>query len=183
VLTPSATGVSRGTINAAGQEGQVWAFGVTGNGIKLQRPTKDHNYIEVRIEYTTAITAHLASGSGALVVDPPDLESGYYHAYSQPWSFGAPSGDYAGGTVVLPYRDYNLTVVELGRDPTGGPGTTPDEGGGGSLWWLLLLLVVLVLLILILIVVLLIFLLVVLLVLLIFVRRSFRRDFLEQAAR
>jgi serine protease AprX len=48
-LTPSANGVVSGTINAAGHEGQLWACGVNGNGIKLQRPTKDHNYIEVRM--------------------------------------------------------------------------------------------------------------------------------------
>jgi hypothetical protein len=145
VLAPSPNGVSSGTINAGGHEGQYWAFGVSGNGIKLQRPSMDHNYVEVRIEYTTSVVANLGSGSGALIVDPPDLEGGYYHALSQPWSLGTPSEEYGGGTVVLPYRSYNMTVVELERGPGDGPGTSPDEGGGGSLWWAVLLLVVVVL--------------------------------------
>ncbi len=142
-LTPSPNGVSTGTISAAGHEGQYWAFGVTGNGIKFQRPTRDHNYIEVRIEYSTSVQARLGSGSGAILVEPPDLDSGYYHAYSQPWSFGTPSAEYAEGTVILPHRAYNMTVVDLGRDPGGGPGTSPDDGDGPSLWqWLLLALII-----------------------------------------
>ena len=144
-LTPSPTGVSRGTVSATGHEGQVWAFGVTGNGIKLQRPSRDHNYIEVRIEYSTSLRAHLAGGSGALVVDPPHLEDGYYYAISEPWSFGQPSAEYANGTVVLPYRSYNLTKVELGSQTGAKPPQPSGDSGGGWVWWLVLLVVIVVL--------------------------------------
>jgi hypothetical protein len=148
VLTPNPFGVSRGTINAGGHEGEMWAFGVTGNGVKWQRPARDHNYIEVRIEYSTSVQARMASGAGAIVVDPPNLESGYYHAYSEPWSFGLPSEGYAEGTVVLPHRAYNMTVVELGRDAGEGPGSTDDGAGGWSWWWLWLVVLVVVALVL-----------------------------------
>jgi serine protease AprX len=145
ILTPSPNGVSSGTINAGGHEGQLWAFGVTGNGIKWQRPSKDHNYIEVRLEYSTSVRAHLAAGSGALAVDPPNLDSGYYHAYSEPWIAGRPSAEYANGTVLIPMRSYNMTTVELGRSPGEEPGPTEDGGAGGWLWWLVLVAVVILL--------------------------------------
>jgi serine protease AprX len=144
-LSVSMTGVARGTISASGHKSEVWGIGVHGNGLKWQRPSKDHNYVEVRIEYSTSLVAHLTGGSGALHVDPPNLESGYYHAYFQPWSFGQPSADFANGTVVLPHRAYNLTVVELGSQAGTEPPQPSDGGGGGWLWWLVLLVVIIVL--------------------------------------
>jgi len=144
-LTPSMNGVRRGTVSAAGHEDEVWAFGVYGEGLKITRPTKDHNYVEVRIEYSASIRARLGGGGGALAVEPPNLDSGYYSAYFQPWRFGPPSDEFANGTVILPYRAYDLTRVELVSDPGGDTGGTDDGGGGGIAWWLVLLVAVIVL--------------------------------------
>ena len=144
-LSLSMTGVAQGTISASGHEGNVWGIGVHGNGLKWQRPSRDHNYIEVRIEYSTSLVAHLAGGSGALVVEPPNLESGYYYANSEPWSFGQPSAEYASGTVVLPHRSYNMTKVELGSQTGLKPPQPSGDSGGGWVWWLVLLVVIVVL--------------------------------------
>ncbi len=135
-MFPALNGVRTGTVSASGHEDDHWAVSVYGQGFKLQRPLQDRNYIEVRVEYSTSLVAHLSSGGGALLVEPPDLGSGYYHAYSQPWSSGAPGPDYTGGTVVLPHLAYNLTRVEL-IGLGDGPGDGQEEGSGGVPWWLL----------------------------------------------
>jgi serine protease AprX len=144
-LTPNLNGVSRGSVSAAGHEGDLWAIGVYGEGLKVTRPSKDHNYVEVRIEYSTGLVAHLTQGAGALVVEPPHLDNGYYHAYAAPWRFGGPSANYANGTVVLPHMAYNLTRVELGRDPGGQTAPDTASSAGIAWWWLALVAVIVVL--------------------------------------
>jgi hypothetical protein len=105
-----------------------------GRGVKMQNPTQVHNYMEVRIEYIASVVAHMSSGSGALLVEPPDLHQGYYHAYTEPWTALAPSMDYGGGTLIVPHLAYNMTRIELGEQGQGVDDTTSDTGGGGALW-------------------------------------------------
>ncbi len=144
-MSPSFTGVRKGTVSASGDDGQYWAVGVMGRGVKMQNPTQVHNYMEVRIEYITSVVAHMSSGAGALLVEPPDLHFGYYHAYTEPWTALPPSLDYGGGTLIVPHLAYNMTRVELGEQGQGGDGTASDTDGGWVTWWLLLVLVILVL--------------------------------------
>ncbi len=144
-MTPSMTGARRGTVSASGHDGEFWAVGVMGQGIKVQRPTQDHTYMEVRVEYVTSVVAHLSSGSGALAVDPPNLGSGYYHAYSEQWHVVEPTVDYGGGTVIVPYLAYNMTKVELGGQGPSIDDQASGSGGAGWLWWLLLAVVIVVL--------------------------------------
>jgi serine protease AprX len=144
-ISPSLTGVRKATVTASGHEGQYWAVGVLGRGVKMQNPTQVHNYMEVRIEYVTSVVAHMSSGAGALLVEPPDLQHGYYHAYTEPWTALDPSMDYGGGTLIVPHLAYNVTRIELGGQSQGVDDTTSDSGGGGVLWWLLLVLAVVVL--------------------------------------
>jgi subtilisin family serine protease len=141
-MTPSLSGSRHGTVSASGNDGQLWAVGVMGQGLKVQRPSQDHTYMEVRVEYVTSVVAHLSSGSGALAVDPPNLGSGYYHAYSAQWHSVEPTMDYAGGTVIVPYMAYNMTRVELGERGPSVDDRSSGSGGAGWLWWLLLAVVV-----------------------------------------
>jgi subtilisin family serine protease len=144
-LTPSLNGVRRGTLSAGGHDGQLWAVSVMGQGIKVQTPSKERNYIEVRIEYTIGVVAHLPSGAGALLVDPANLRSGYYDAYSQPWRVGTPSMDYTEGTVVIPHLAFNVTKVTLGQGPGNGDDGGDSQGGAGlPLWAIILVFLVLV---------------------------------------
>ncbi|MCK4970341.1 MAG: hypothetical protein KAS77_07435, partial [Thermoplasmata archaeon] len=144
-MSPSLTGVRKGTVTASGNEGQYWAVGVMGRGVKMQNPTQVHNYMEVRIEYIASVVAHMSAGAGALLVEPPDLHHGYYHAYTEPWTALAPSPDYGGGTLIVPHLAYNMTRIELGEESQGVDDNTSDTGGGGVTWWLVLVLAVVVL--------------------------------------
>ena len=143
-ISPNLDGVRKGNIPVGGNGGQVWAVSVWGQGVKVQRPLQDRNYVEVRIEYRTSVVAHLSPGEGAVLVDPPNLHSGYYHAISSPWAVGTPSAAYANGPVILPLVMYNLTRVEMLTDDSGE--ATADDGGLSCSvwWWLVLVLVVLV---------------------------------------
>jgi serine protease AprX len=131
-LGPAAQGVRRATISASeGGTGAWWAFSVLGEGFRLQRPRQDINYVEVRIEYSMGVWAHMTAGQGAVVVTLPD---GYYVAMAGPWVPGEPTASYAGGTVAMATLRYNISRVVLDRSaPPSGP---TGEGGGVPMGWL-----------------------------------------------
>ena len=144
-MSPSFTGVRKATLTASGHDNEYWAVGVMGRGIKMQNPTQVHNYMEVRIEYIASVVAHVSSGSGALLVEPPDLNNGYYHPYTEPWTALPPSVDYGGGTLIVPRLAYNMTRIELVDQSNGVDDSTSDTGGGWVMWGLLMVLAVIVL--------------------------------------
>jgi hypothetical protein len=133
-MTPSMNGVRTGAINTdSGNTDQVWAISVTGEAAKLHDFLQDRNYVEVRVEYSTTVTARLTSAEGMLVVPPHPYTSMY-----AVWRFSTPSPDYTAGTVVMERLAYNLTKVVMAEPPPGDDIEADSGPGWGWLWWLVL---------------------------------------------
>lgn len=64
-LSGSGSGVKSYQIDATGNAGMVWTFDLIGQGIKLQNPFKDKNYVELRCEYD--ITVNIIFSSDVII--------------------------------------------------------------------------------------------------------------------
>lgn len=121
-------------IPASGNDGKVWTFDLIGQGLKIQNPFKELNYVEHRAEYDLGI-----------VIEFPDgLDSNYTRA--SPWysdyTFSEPSGSYNSQKINQTRWVYDLSKAVLSEDEENGP---PDDSGISPVIIVLLFLGVLIL--------------------------------------
>jgi serine protease AprX len=54
-LSPTAGGTKEYEIAPSGNDGKLWTFDLTGQGVRIQNPFKQVNYVELRIEYDLSV--------------------------------------------------------------------------------------------------------------------------------
>jgi serine protease AprX len=86
----------------------LWAFGIIGQGFKLQNPRNDNSYVELRIEYSISIQLVLGDSVEAVhYIDFKDDTS-----MIAPLRFGSPISGYEGDEVAMTVNYYDLEAVE-----------------------------------------------------------------------
>ncbi len=90
------------------QTNALWAFGIVGQGFKVQNPWEDNSYVELRIEYTMSVQLVLSEGieDGTLIDFRDD------NSMIAPIRFGDPGSSYEGDFVAMTQKYYDLDAVE-----------------------------------------------------------------------
>jgi serine protease AprX len=87
----------------------LWAFGIVGQGFKLQNPVRENSYVEVRIEYTMSVQLIL-NGMGD---EPQHIDFDLDNSMIAPLKFGSPEQGFEGGEISMSFNYYDLDAVEL----------------------------------------------------------------------
>jgi hypothetical protein len=91
----------------------LWAFGIVGEGVKLQNPIRENSYVELRMEYTMSVQLVLGPlGEEVLFVD-----YGEDNSMIAPLRFGDPSPGYEGMEIGMNVNYFDLEAVELKEPP------------------------------------------------------------------
>ncbi len=113
----------------------LWAFGIVGQGVKLQNPIRENSYVEVRLEYAMSVQLVL----GELGDEPYFIDFDQDNSMIALLDFGSPAPGFDGGEVAMIKNYYDLDAVEYKEPPKSSP--KKEEGFP----WVLLILVIAVL--------------------------------------
>jgi hypothetical protein len=108
----------------------LWAFGIVGQGIKLQNPIRENSYVEVRLEYTMSVQLVL----GNLGDEPYYIDFNQDNSMIAPLRFGSPSPGFEGGEVAMTVNYYDLDAVEYKITET------KEQKREGGISWVLVVL-------------------------------------------
>jgi hypothetical protein len=95
----------------------LWAFGIVGQGVKLQNPIRENSYVEVRLEYTMSVQLVL----GGLGDEPYFIDFSQDNSMIAPLDFGSPAAGFEGGEVAMTVNYYDLDAVEYKEPPKAPP--------------------------------------------------------------
>jgi serine protease AprX len=87
----------------------LWAFGIVGQGVKLQNPARENSYVEVRIEYTMSVQLIL----NAMGDEPQYIDFNQDNSMIAPLKFGTPAVEFEGGEISMTLNYYDMDAVEL----------------------------------------------------------------------
>lgn len=87
----------------------LWAFGIVGQGTKLQNPLRENSYVEVRIEYTMSVQLILND----LGDEPHYIDFDWDNSMIAPLKFGSPAPEFEGGEISMTVNYYDMDAVEL----------------------------------------------------------------------
>ncbi|UCF07697.1 MAG: S8 family serine peptidase [Thermoplasmata archaeon] len=96
----------------------LWAFGIVGQGFKLQNPLRQNSYMELRIEYSMSVQ---------LVVDGLENDTLFINfeddnSMIAPLRFGISTSEYSGGDLEMNVNYYDLGAVKLKEGDVKPPG-------------------------------------------------------------
>jgi serine protease AprX len=103
----------------------LWAFGIVGQGAKIQNPFRENSYVEVRLEYTMSVQLVL----GGLGDEPLYIDFDQDNSMIAPLKFGSPAPGFEGGDVAMTVNYFDLEAVEYKEAPEESP-----RGSEGIPW-------------------------------------------------
>ncbi len=86
----------------------LWAFGIVGQGFKLQNPIRENSYVELRIEYTISVQLVYAGESE----EESFIDFKGENSMIAPLKFGSPVDSYEGEELKMTVDQYDLDKVE-----------------------------------------------------------------------
>jgi hypothetical protein len=117
-LSPTAGGTKEYEISPSSNDGMLWTFDITGQGVKVQNPFNQLSYVELRIEYDLSVSIYFDT---AISVNFTRASSIYSDL-----NFGEPIMANQDMTINKIMRYYDLTDVVYKPEPVG-PGPESEE--------------------------------------------------------
>jgi serine protease AprX len=116
-LSGLGSGVKEYELDASANAGDVWTFDLVGQGIKIQNPLDEQNYVELRAEYDITLNVIFQEDANA-------NHTRHSPIYSE-FTPGEPSQSYSGSSINKTLYVYDLSKV---RYTPPGEGEEEDEG-------------------------------------------------------
>ncbi len=116
-LSPGGGGAKTFNIAVSENDGKVWAFDIVGQGLKIQKPLQDNNYVELRAEYDINVNIYFETDVQINFTRTTSIYSKL--GFGEPLNVGAEQ--YINKTVFL----YDLSNVEYTPNE---PKLPSDEG-------------------------------------------------------